>query len=120
MTQKQARRSLMLPTHPTRVGIPPVPGLQVVPPIAIPRGMDIASETQARNAVLLLRDAQIRAGHYEPYQAGATLATPVAANKPESGAVLTADQALSLNNTMHPTGRRYVMERIGAQLHTKV
>ena len=120
MTQKQARRSLMLPTHPTRVGIPPVPGLQVVPPIAIPRGMDIASETQARNAVLLLRDAQIRAGHYEPYQAGATPATPVAANKPESGAVLTADQALSLNNTMHPTGRRYVMERIGAQLHTKV
>ena len=50
----------------------------------------------------------------------ATLATPVAANKPESGAVLTADQALSLNNTMHPTGRRYVMKRIGAQLHTKV
>jgi len=121
MTQKQARRSLMrFPTHPTRVGIPPVPGLQVVPPIAIPRGTNIASETQARNAVLLLRDAQIRAGHYEPYQAGATLATPVAANKPESSAVLTADQALSLNNTMHPTGRRYVMERIGAQLHTKV
>lgn len=121
MTQKQASRAQMrFPTHPARVGIPPVPGLQVVPPIAIPRGTNISSEGQARNVVTSLRDAQIRAGHYAPYQAGAALATSLAPSKPESSALLVADQALSLNITIHPTGRRYVIERIGAQLHTKV
>jgi len=97
------------------------PLVRYAPPIAVPQGVELGTGPGRKAVVRSLLDAQVRAGDYTPYKAGQalhdpSLRAPEAARTPSSAALLAADQAMSANASMHPLARRYVVERIAAQL----
>ncbi|WFD20473.1 hypothetical protein MCAP1_002717 [Malassezia caprae] len=97
------------------------PLVRHAPPIAVPKGVELGTGPGRKAVARSLLDAQVRAGDYTPYKAGQalhdpSLQAPDAARTPAKAALLDADQAMSANASMHPLARRYVVERIAAQL----
>lgn len=97
------------------------PLVRYAPAIAVPKDVELGTGPGRKAVVRSLLDAQVRAGDYTPYKAGQTLHepslhTPEAARTPTKAALRVADQAMHANASMHPLARRYVIERIAAQL----
>lgn len=98
------------------------PGMCIVPPIAVPKGVQLGVGPGQKNVMQSLLDSQVRGGDYSMYMPGAALrklpSNVKQAKNPESLAQIQADQALAENATIHPIGRRFLIERLSAQLHT--
>lgn len=131
LSQRETYRAMVLDF---RARAPPVlggaqhPTVRFAPPIAIPHDAKIRGESTAslRDRIQQLKDLykdQVSKGDYAPYLPKASLhdKSLLAADAtlaPEQGALVSADQAMHANISLHPNARRFIIERIGA--HVKV
>lgn len=129
MSQRQTFRAMMLDFRahaPTVLGGSRSPTVRYAPPVAVPADAKISGESTASlrerlNQLKELYKSQVSQGNYAPYLPKASLHdkslhTAEAAKSPEKRALLSADQAMSANTTLHPLARRFVIERIGSHL----
>lgn len=126
LTQKELHRANTLffgPHAGCELGGTKGPRKTYAPPIAVPAGAQVGEGPGRKAVIRSLLDSQVRAGDYTPYLPKQTLHDPSlrkpdAARKPEKRALIDADQAMSANASLHPMARRFVIERIAAQLRT--
>lgn len=129
LSQRATFRAMMLdfrPHAPTVLGGARTPTIRYAPPVAVPADAQIAGDSTAslRERLQQLKDlqkSQVAKGDYTPYLPKASLHDKSlhaadAAKTPEKGALISADQAMSANTTLHPIARRFIIERIGANL----
>lgn len=99
------------------------PGMCQVPPVAVPKTTEMPMGPGANGVVQKLLDQQVRGGDYAPYERANLVHSAAiakeAAKKPEARVISEGAQALSQNASMHPISRRYLLERVGAQLKTQ-